>query len=73
VGGRCTLSRLPVPARAYLGLIGGEGNEAEPARLVDVVGELLLGPTAGSEHASDAQNYSAPDDEVRWMGNEEFC
>ena len=62
--------------RAYLGLIGREGNEAELARLVDVVSNRLQrrspGLAVGSEHAGDVQNYSAHEEEVRRMGNEEF-
>ena len=53
---------------AYLGLVGREGNEAEPARLVDVVSNRLQrgspGLAVGSEHADDVQNHSVHEDEV---------
>jgi hypothetical protein len=62
--------------RAYLGLIGREGDETEPVRLVDVVSDRLsrggLGLAVDSEHAGDVQNYSLHEDEARRMGDEEF-
>jgi hypothetical protein len=43
--------------RAYLGLIGGEGNEAKLAGLVGVVDDRLhrggLGLAVGSQHVGD--------------------
>lgn len=53
--------------RAYLGLIGREGNEAEPARLRLQRGSPAL--AVGSEHAGDVQKH---EDEVGRMGDEEF-
>jgi hypothetical protein len=48
--------------RAYLGLIGREGNEADPARLVDDVSDRLQrgspGLAVGPEPAGDVQNCS---------------
>jgi hypothetical protein len=76
VVGRCALPQVPVPMRAYLGLIGRERNETEPARFVDVVSNRLqwgsLGLAVGFEPAGDVQNYSVQQDEVRRMGDEEF-
>ena len=69
------MPRMLVLMGVYLGLIGREGNEVELAHLVDVVGDRLqqggLGLAVGSEHAGDAQNYSAHENEARRMGNEE--
>jgi hypothetical protein len=62
VGRRCALPGGPAPMRAYLGLIGREGNEADPARLVDDVSDRLQrgspGLAVGPEPAGDVQNCS---------------
>jgi hypothetical protein len=54
--------------RAYLGLTGGEGNEAKHARLVGVVDDRLhrggLGLAVGSEHAGDVRNCPVHEDEM---------
>jgi hypothetical protein len=62
--------------RAYLGVIGREGNEADSACLVDIVRNRLQrgspGLAVGSDPAGGVQNYSVRQDEVRLRREEEF-
>jgi hypothetical protein len=75
-GGRCALFRVPMLMRAYLGVIGREGNDGDSAYLVDVASNRLQrgspGLAVGSEPAGSVQNYSVRQDEVRLMSDEEF-
>src|SRR4051794_1054360 len=72
----CALPRRPVAMRAYLGLMGKEGDETEPVRLIDVVSDRLarggLCLAVGSKDAGDVQNCSLHEDGAGRMGDEEF-
>jgi hypothetical protein len=65
-----------MPTRAYLGLIGREGNKADPACLVDVARNRLQrgspGLAVGAEPAGGVRNYSVRQDKVRPVSDEEF-